>query len=202
MPSPFESCSHDQVRLLIDSHPLTWVIPVGGDAAAAARLPLLGDYAPDGSLVRLVGHLSRRNPLLAALGPDRRAVALFAGPEGYVSPAQAGLADWGPTWNYAQVAVDCVLEVSDALTAPVLDRLVAAMEPDWRAEALGPRAAGMRAQIIGFHAAVTAVRPRFKLGQDERPEVFASILARHPNAELVAWMRRLRQEAEIPIPPT
>jgi transcriptional regulator len=198
MTSVFGRYSTADVRALIAEHPLAWVLPRGGPAGAASLLPLLGEYGPDGALVSLLGHMGRGNALAAALAADPHATVLFTGPQGYVSPAQAGLDDWGPTWNYAQVAVDCEITVTADLTEPAIGRLVETMEGDgpdaWRAAALGGRYAAMRERIIGFRARVTHLTARFKLGQDENGTVLQSILDTHPDPALVAWMRRMNAE--------
>src|SRR5262245_51003846 len=102
MNSDFTRYSDADVRALIDGYPLAWVLPQGGPPTAAGLLPLLGDFAADGSLEALVGHMSWRNTLVEALRADGRATILFSGPQGYVSPRHAGLRNWGPTWNFAQ----------------------------------------------------------------------------------------------------
>lgn len=195
MTSPFERFSVADVRTLIADYPLAWVAPREGPASAACLLPLLGDYGEDGALVALAGHSPRRFPLIEAVAGDPRTTILFTGPQGYVSPEHAGWRDWGPTWNFAQVAVEGDLELLPDFTGTAIDRLVDTMETGrpapWQASELGERYAGMAAQVIGFRIAVTGLTGRFKLGQDERPDVLQSILDKHPDPALVAWMRRM-----------
>lgn len=195
MTSPFERFTADDVQALIAAYPLAWVTPRHGPASAACLLPLLGEYAADGTLATLLGHAPRRFQLIAAAAADRQVTVLFAGPQGYVSPEHAGRRDWGPTWNFAQLAIEGELELLPDVTGESIDRLVERMEagrPEpWQAQELGDRYPGMLAQVVGFRIAVTSLTGRFKLGQDERPEVLQSILASHPDRELVAWMRRM-----------
>lgn len=194
MTSPFESFSTADVQALIAEYPLAWVAPRNGPASVACLLPLLGEYGEDGALLALVGHAPRRFALVEAASRDPGVTILFTGPQGYVSPEHAGRRDWGPTWNFAQVAVEGDLTLLPDTTADAIDRLVDTMEEGrpapWRAEELGDRYPGMLARVIGFRIAVTSLTGRFKLGQDERPAVLQSILDRHPDAALVAWMRR------------
>lgn len=187
--SPFEQYDDGDVRDLIAEYPLAWVTADTGPEASL--LPLLGEYDANGRLVALLGHMGRRNPLHRRLIADDRARVLVNGPSGYVSPDHAERRDWGPTWNYAQlvaqVRVRFVPEENDAALAA----LVAAMEGDrWDAGELGPRYAGMAQAIVAFRAEVTSLDGRFKLGQDEQRPVFEAIVRRHPDAALVAWMRR------------
>lgn len=195
MDSEFAHYPADDVRALIEEFPLAWLLPAEGPASAAGLLPLLGDFAADNSLTALIGHMSRRNPLHAAFNANRRAIVLFTGPHGYVSPRHAKKQDWGPTWNFAQVVVECSVEVLPEMTEPAIERLVEVMEPAgadaWRAHELGDRFPAMLGMIIGFRAEVSNVTARFKLGQDETPEVLNAILASHPEPRLVAWMERI-----------
>lgn len=194
MTSPFESFSTADVQALIAEYPLAWVAPRHGPASAACLLPLLGEYGEDGALLALVGHAPRRFALIEAASRDPGVTILFTGPQGYVSPEHAGRRDWGPTWNFAQVTVEGDLTLLPDTTADAIDRLVDTMEEGrpapWRAEELGDRYPGMLTRVIGFRIDVTSLTGRFKLGQDERPAVLQSILDRHPDAALVAWMRR------------
>lgn len=191
----FVTYGPQDVRFLVERHPLAWVHAVAGaDRAEASLLPLLGEYDGAGQLVALIGHMARGNPLHATLSADPRASVLFAGPQGYISPEHAGVLDWAPTWNYAQLRIVADVQFDEALTEPSLDMLIAAMEQGraqpWDKRELGARYAGMARAIIGFRAEVRSCAGVFKMGQDERPEVLAHILKTHPDAELVEWMRR------------
>lgn len=195
MTSPFTNHRPEDVRRLIAAYPLAWVIAPGAPLASAALLPLLGEYDESGALVRLVGHMGRRNPLAARFAADPRGHFLFTGPSGYVSPEHSGRRNWGPTWNYAAVRVEAEVRMDEALTAQAVDRLVAACEEGraapWSAAELEERYTGMLAAIIGFEARVTALDATFKLAQDEDDAVFAALLANHPDPALRDWMETL-----------
>lgn len=191
----FTSYGPHDVRLLIERYPLAWVQShdCNGDLQASL-LPLVGEYDADGQLVALIGHMARHNPLYEVLQADPKADVLVTGPQAYVSPEHAGLRDWAPTWNYAQLRIAIDLKFDEALTVPALDVLIDDMErgrpAPWTKEELGARYAKLAVAIIGFRAEVRSCKGIFKLGQDERPEVRAHIIRTHPDAEMVEWMRR------------
>lgn len=188
----FDRYTPADVRDLIADHPLAWV-SAGADASL---LPLLGEYDADGQLVSLLGHMARRNPLHARLMAAPRASILVTGPQGYVSPAQAERRNWAPTWNYAKLVIAAEVEFLPDTADDALAALTFAMEGDrWTSAELGPRYAGMVAAVVAFRARVVSITGRFKLGQDEAPDVFEAICRNHPDAALVAWMRRFRQSA-------
>ncbi|WP_343527073.1 FMN-binding negative transcriptional regulator [Sphingomonas sp.] len=190
--SPFEHYDDADLRMLVDEHPLAWVTARGGEGLEASLLPLIGVYDGTGRLVELIGHLARSNPLHAALARDPAATILFRGPEGYVSPEQAGRRDWAPTWNYAQARINAEITFDAALTEESLAVLTSAMErvrPDpWSSGELGERYARMLGAIIGFRARPIAVAAKFKLGQDERADTLRAILATMADPALKRWM--------------
>jgi transcriptional regulator len=194
MTSHFETYAPRDVADLIAEYPLAWVTARGGGAEAAALMPLLTELDGEGNIVRLIGHMGRNIPLRHALAVDPRALILFQGPQGYVSPNMAGLRDWAPTWNFIQVRIEAELIFQPERTTAAIEQLVEVMEADqpapWRIEELGARAESLKSRIIAFTATPTQVRGYFKLGQDESVEVLRSILETTEPA-LARWTRRL-----------
>lgn len=186
-----------QIADLIRQYPLAWVTARGATPAAASPLPLLADVDGQGRVVTLLGHMARTNPLVAALEADPRALILFQGPQSYISPNWAGERTWGPTWNYAVITIEAEVELRPDLNDHAIERLVNAVEQNhqqpWRVAEMGPRYEKLVQYIVAFEAKVTRLDARFKLGQDERPEIFANILdALGPDDDLAGWMRRNR----------
>jgi transcriptional regulator len=190
----FEQVTDDDIADLIRDFPLAWVIARDASAEHAALLPLIAERDSAGRVVRLVGHMAKRNPLHLALTANGAALILFQGPQDYIAPAYVSEQNWGPTWNYAQVRIEAEVRFNPEGGDAALAALINAVERDrpepWTITKLGSRYRSMEQQIIAFDAEVRAVRPRFKLGQDERADVLADILRNHPNQALVAWMRR------------
>ncbi len=192
--SVFEQHRLADVRDLIAEFPLALVGVQGAINPPPSLLPLLGDYDETGRLIELVGHMSRRNPLRAALEAQPNAWVQVQGPQSYISPELAGSRDWAPTWNYAQLWIEAQVSFTPEETSAAVRRLVETMEAGraspWGVDGLGDRYAAMEAQIIGFRARVTQVRGRFKLGQDEAPEIARAIIAGSTDLALARWMTR------------
>ena len=79
----------------------------------------------------------------------------------------------------------------------LLRELVGAMEHGrpraWSPDEMGERYRNLSRHVIGFNARIRARRARFKLGQDERDDVYADItaaLAKGDERELLDWMIR------------
>ena len=194
MGDPFAPRSERDIVDLIDAYPLAWVVSSSGTEFQAAPLPLLADCDATGAVVRLVGHMARANPLRAQLEADPRALVLFQGPQGYMSPAWVPDRSWAPTWNYVTVQFEVDIRFRPDATDRAIERLVEKMEAGrerpWSPCEMGDRYARLREAIIAFDAEVRSTRARFKLGQDERPEMLDALIAGSPDAELRLWMAR------------
>jgi transcriptional regulator len=200
VPSIFAAREPGDVAFLARAHPLAWVVSLGSEGLLATPLPLLAHTDADGRLAALEGHYARSNPQVTALRADPRALLLWMGPQGYVSPSWMADRTQAPTWNYA--SAQCRVRIHfdddpDALRAH-LESLVAAHEAGrprpWRPEEMGARYDTLAARIVSFRAEPTQVDARFKLGQDERHDVYADILQglQRPGGApaLCDWMRR------------
>lgn len=194
MTSVFEQWTAADVADLIASYPLASVAPRSAPAEVTALLPLIAERDAEGRVSRLIGHMSRANPLCAALEADGRARILFQGPQGYISPAMAGIRDWAPTWNFAHARMDAEVVFEPAGIDAALDVLVRHMETGhetpWAISELGARAERLKTRIIAFSARPTRVSAVFKLGQDETPETLSHILRSLGDCDLARWMRR------------
>ena len=197
---PFAPKSDEQVLRLVLEHPLAWIVSQGADGLRASPMPLRPRVGGDGRIAALEGHLPRSNPQFAALQRDPRALLLFAGPQGYISPSWVSNRTWAPTWNFAvvQFVVDFEFDETPARLDAHLHDLVAAMEHGrpgaWHPSEMGARYETLKRMIVPFEAKVLEQRARFKLGQDERDTVFGEIseaLGRSGQDGLRAWMREL-----------
>lgn len=202
-PTHFQMNELALVRQLMDERPLAAL--TGPDAEGrpfVTHLPLgWGAAEGDGADWWLEGHMARANPHWAWLAQQREVLAVFTGPDGYVSPGHYDTRLAVPTWNYLAVHVYGVIELVDEPLAKdhLLKRLIARHEPayasqwvslpeDFKQKLLGA--------IVGFRIRVTQWEAKAKLSQNraaaERDRVrshFAGQGAR--GQEMVAWMERL-----------
>lgn len=196
----FDARSPQDLADLIAGHPLAWVCCDGAGGLAAALLPLLPEWGPDGALVALEGHVPHAHPMVAALRSDPRALLLWLGPQGYVSPSWLADRTQAPSWTYAsaQARVRVQFDEREGATEAHLRRLCAAHEAGrpqaWSPGEMGARLALLAARVVAFRAVVDGVHERYKLGQDERDDVFASQLAHLAGTPLAAWMQRFNPE--------
>jgi transcriptional regulator len=104
---------------LVPQVPAT-LVTLGPDGLRASILPMLFDPA-DGPHGTLRGHLARPNPQWRDASGEAEALAIFDGPDAYVSPAlyeeKRLTGKVVPTWNYITVLAH----------GPLVER----HEPDW-----------------------------------------------------------------------
>jgi transcriptional regulator len=116
-PAHFAETRIDVLHSLIQMHRLATIVHLGKDGITANHIPLLiHPNDGDGKYGKLVGHVARAN-LLWQEAADADVLAIFQGPQAYVSPSwYASKKEHGkvvPTWNYAVVHVRGKLRVVD-----------------------------------------------------------------------------------------
>ncbi|HEY0846334.1 MAG TPA: FMN-binding negative transcriptional regulator [Noviherbaspirillum sp.] len=104
----FEETRPEVLDALVKAHSLATLVVQGNSGLLVNHIPLLLCQSVDGRRV-LRGHVARANPLWRELSAGREAVAVFQGPDAYVTPSwYASKKVDGkvvPTWNYAVVHV-------------------------------------------------------------------------------------------------
>ena len=85
LPEHFREDRPEVLRQLMANFPLAALVTAGGAGLEANHLPLLYDPepAPRGTLS---GHLARANRQWQDYRPETEALAIFQGPQAYVSP--------------------------------------------------------------------------------------------------------------------
>ncbi|KAB8181815.1 FMN-binding negative transcriptional regulator [Lysobacter maris] len=196
-----KSCprNEDAIHRLVRDHPFAHLISSRSGELLCTPLPLILDH--DVEAPHLIGHLARSNPQAAALVREPRALVVFSGTHGYISPSWMRDRTQAPTWNYESVQFDVEVDF-DEDAGFALERLVARMEHGrrdaWRVSEMGDRYPGLSRAVIAFRARIIDTRARFKLGQDERADVFDDILAgleRERQHELLSAMVRQASRA-------
>jgi acetyl esterase/lipase len=202
MSDRFEPRNPDDIRALVHEQPLAWIVSGAPGAQQATPLPVQLVCDDDGTPRTLLGHFARSNPQVKSLAASSRATVLLLGPHGYISPSWMRNRNWAPTWNYASVVFDVEVQFRDerADADRLLGGLVTQMEANrpaaWVPEELGARYEKLVTGIVGFEARILATGSCFKLGQDERDDVFADILRAldiKDQAPLAKWMRRFAE---------
>lgn len=171
-PPAFREDRLEVLRPLLRAPRLATLVSNGASGVPdVTHLPLLTDGA------RVVGHLARANPHWRRLAEAGRAIAIFQGAEGYVSPSsypsKAEHHRVVPTWNYEAVHAEGPVELVE--DADALHRIVAELtehherpraRPWSTADAPPDFLAAQLKGIVGFVLAVERLTGKRKLSQN------------------------------------
>lgn len=169
---------------------------IGADGPLISHLPAFLDTSP-GPLGQLRCHVARANPQWRDSDFSKPALAVFMGPDAYVSPSwypskkEHGKAV--PTWNYAAICARGRIETftdRDALAAHVTelsDRHEAGFPEPWRVgDAPADYMERQLNAIVGLRFTIEALEGKLKLSQNrseaDRSSVAAALSA-SPDAQ-------------------
>lgn len=176
LPTHFEESRSEVLHALMHEHPLATLVTHEGGELTANHVPLQL-AANSGAHGALQGHVARANPL-SRQAADSEVLAIFHGPQAYVTPSwYATKREHGkavPTWNYVVVHAHGTLRTIDD---PVwlrrqLEALVARHEAGfaepWRiADAPGDYIDKMLAAIVGIEIRITRLTGKWKISQNQ-----------------------------------
>jgi transcriptional regulator len=187
VPTDFAETRTPVLHELIRRRPLAAVITTTAGGLEANHIPLLLEPHV-GTLGLLRGHVARANPIWRDTPNGSAALALFQGPQHYISPSwYPAKREHGrvvPTWNYAVVHARGAIEwfdASDELRA-LLDALVDEHErgrdAPWQiTDAPADFIDRMVGRIVGFRIAITELTGKWKLSQNRSAADRAGVAA-------------------------
>ncbi|MCY1352125.1 Protease synthase and sporulation protein PAI 2 [compost metagenome] len=175
LPTAFRQDDLAELHRQIAACRLATLVSHAADGLLASHLPLLL-VEDEGEFGTLYGHLARANPHGRALA-EGEALAIFNGPEAYVSPswypAKAEHGKVVPTWNYIAVHAWGQAEVFDdperllRLVSRLSDRHEAGRTQPWAVdEAPREYLDSMLRAIVGFALPIRRLEGKWKLGQN------------------------------------
>ncbi|HWB44629.1 MAG TPA: FMN-binding negative transcriptional regulator [Hyphomicrobiaceae bacterium] len=177
-PSPYRVDDVNRICALMDAFPFATLVRNDTSGPVAAYLPLARSEGASGGAV-LFGHLAKANPFW--LGADgAEVVALFSGPDGYISPSNYPSKQTHgkvvPTWNYVRVEVRgrLSIETSPGRLRHYMDMPTTMMErhreAPWSADDAPPDFINnLATAIVGIRIDVTSLEGSWKLDQRKAP---------------------------------
>ena len=176
IPSKFEEPRAEVMHELIRAYPLATIVTLGADGLNANHIPLyLAESTPFGTLQ---GHIPRANPMWKDAASDKEALAIFHGPDDYITPAwYATKQETGkvvPTWNYATVHAYGTLRVIDdaAWIRAQIEHLTAQQEGQfdtaWQVDDAPPDYINaLLNTLVGIELTITRLQGKWKVSQNQ-----------------------------------
>jgi len=190
-PAHFQESRPDVLAGALAAHPLAALITSGPAGLQASHIPLLFTLA-DSTPGTLRGHMARANPHWRDAVPPCQALAIFSGPQHYISP------NWYPskhedgpeggkvvpTWNYIVVHAHGTLTIHDdphwllANVSALTDQHEAASPTPWRVSDAPPTyIENLLKAIVGVELTITRWEGKWKLSQNRSAPDRAGVAA-------------------------
>lgn len=190
LPAQFHEARTPVLHELIRAHPFAVLVTLDATGLVANHLPMAIDTAA-GPLGTLRGHVSRGNPVWKSPRLDVEAMAVFQGPQCYISPShyptKAATGKVVPTWNYATVHAYGTLRVIEdtawlrRLVEQLTDRHEAARpagEAPWKvSDAPESFVDSMLEAIVGIELPISRLEGKWKVSQNRSAEDRAGVVA-------------------------
>jgi transcriptional regulator len=175
-PAHFREERLEVLQQLISRHRLATLVTLGSDGLIANHVPLIHhpDPAPLGALR---GHLARPNPQWRDSSPVVEALAIFQGPDAYISPSwyptKSETGRVVPTWNYAVVHAYGPLQTFDDPSwleqhvRELVNLQEAELREPWKVDDAPPDfIQGMLKGIVGIEMQITRLEGKWKMSQN------------------------------------
>jgi transcriptional regulator len=189
---------------VIERFPFATLVTSGREGLHASHLPLLHELDP-APLGTLVCHVARANPQWRDLNGETEGLAIFNGPDAYISPSWYEDKATVPTWNYIAVHAYGPLRTFDdpqrlrKLVTRLTERFEAGRPQPWSVDASpADYFERMLRGIVGLEMTITRSIGAWKLSQNrsanDRTNVEHELLASDAprEREVGRAMERLR----------
>lgn len=186
IPKHFDEPRTEVLHELMRARPLATLVTHGPDGLDANHIPLHLSPEP-APLGALRGHIARANPLHTLCDDGHQALAIFHGPDAYITPswyptkAETGKAV--PTWNYAVVHAYGTLRVIDdsawlrAHLETLTDQQEAAFPDPWHvADAPSEYTERLIEAIVGIELEITRLSGKWKASQNQPAQNRAGVV--------------------------
>lgn len=176
-PDHFRMKESSAIHQLMREHPLASLIVQTQTGMEANHIPLLLQSGVDGKDL-LLGHVARANPLWREIDTEQEVLAIFHGPQTYISPGwYPTKREHGkvvPTWNYVVAHAWGKLRVVDdaawlrKLVGQLTTKHESRFEKPWSVEdAPADYIDKMVSAIVGIEITITRLEGKAKVSQNQ-----------------------------------
>ncbi len=171
---------------LIRSRSLATLVTLDSDGLNANHIPLHLSATPS-SFGTLSGHVARSNPILNDLNSNIDTLAVFHGPDAYISPSWYATRQEGgkvvPTWNYAVVhaygrlrIIDDAVWIRAQIEALTAQNEVNFAHPWLLSDAPQEFTDKLIDMVVGIEMVITRLSGKWKISQNQPLENKLSVI--------------------------
>ncbi len=170
VPEEFRIRDREEAIAFIDEFPFGTLVSRSGERPSATHLPFVVEK--EGSQLLLSSHWAKANEQWRDIG-DEEVLAIFSGPNAYISPTHYEEKDSVPTWDYLAVHAYGRVELIEAeervhgLLEKMIRRFEPAYEKQWHELSESYRK-GLMPGLMAFQIRVQEVQGQAKLSQEKR----------------------------------
>jgi transcriptional regulator len=186
VPPHFAENRAEILQAAIRESGLATLVTLGSDGIEASHVPMLLDAAP-GALGTLHGHVAKANPQWRRAVAGVAALAIFLGPDAYVTPSwyatKRATGKVVPTWNYVAIHAYGELSFFDDpdrllnLVTRLTEGREARREEPWAVtDAPADFIRGQLKGIVGFELPIARLEGKWKMSQNRPAEDRAGVI--------------------------
>ena len=193
LPAHFNETRPEVMHALMRAHPLCTLVTQCESGLVANHVPVqtLAEPGPRGCIR---GHIARANPLWRDYRAESQALAIFQGPQVYISPSfypsKAATGEVVPTWNYAVVHASGTLRfIQDTgwlrdFVAGLTATHEAPRAAPWKIDdAPAPYVDKMLSLIVGFEFSIATLSGKWKVSQNRSQADQQGVISNLQNAD-------------------
>ena len=187
VPPLFKEDRIDVLHAAMRGSGLVTLVTLTADGLTASHVPMLldPDPAPYGTLL---GHVARPNPQARGAVPGVQALAVFQGPDAYITPSwyatKRANGKVVPTWNYVTIHAYGPVEFFDdterlrSIVTRLTEREELARAEPWAVtDAPADFIDGMLKGIVGFALPIARLEGKWKMSQNRPAQDRAGVVA-------------------------
>ncbi len=173
IPNHYKNENQAELIDFIHENPFGIIVIQGENAPIASHIPFMIKGSPEDGY-HLVGHLSKKNQIAQLLKNSMSVLAIFNGPQHYISSSWYKEEEV-PTWNYIAVhAYGSVSIQSDSALLDSLHELVAQHEKYEKNPVnltkMRPETINQYKGVIGFTISINTIEGAYKLSQTRKED--------------------------------
>lgn len=202
IPHYYKNNNIEEVKNFINENSFGILISQSNNRLSGTHIPMILDTDKNGNDI-LIGHISKANPQLNNLKDDDEVLAIFNGPNTYISSSWYQNENV-PTWNYIAVHIyGKVKRIKGKELFYALNRMIGKFEQVSKnpieLDKMSDNTLKQINGIIGFYILINDIQAAYKLSQNRDEKDFQNIIQElnnieNPNSVAVAnEMKKLKK---------